>query len=96
MSTAVKAYVSAEPWILGLFHWGAAAGESDDTLKRAGHLGVIARIGPCSCADPTHLFPKYYRITPCVFARAFGHILTMRISMRILRAILWIEGSSDL
>jgi len=93
---AVKAYVSDEPRIIGLFHWGVAAGESPGTLQRAGRLGLIAHIGPCKCDNPAHVFPRWYSIAPCVFVRALGRVLTMRIPMWSLHAILWFKGTSEL
>jgi hypothetical protein len=93
---ASKAYVSDRPRILGLFHFGDAAGEKEDTLKRAGRMGLIAHIGPCKCDDPAHTFPAYYSIAPCVFVRVSGHIITMRIPMGALHAILWLKGTPNL
>ena len=92
---AAKAYVSASPRILGLFHFGNAAGEKEDTLERAGRMGLIAHIGPCKCENSAHTFPLFYSIVPCVFVRAFGHIVTMRIPMGVLHAVLWLKGPLD-
>lgn len=92
---AAKVYVTDERRILGLFHCGVAEAETKEMLVRAGHCGLIACIGPCRCADVTHTFPRFYSVTPCVYVRGFGRILTMRIPMWVLHAILSISGTSE-
>lgn len=81
-------YITDRPRFLGLFHWGPAGEGTPGIARRAGHVGVIGQIGPCRCGDSSHTFPRWYSLTPCVFVRAGGHILTCRIPEWIASAVL--------
>ncbi len=85
----VKVYVTDKPRILGIFHFGPTGEGTPGAVKHAGHFGVIGQIGPCRCGDPSHTFPRWYSLTPCVYVRAFGSIVTMRIPGWLASALLW-------
>jgi hypothetical protein len=86
----VKVYVTDRPRFLGVFHYGPAI---DDTgVGRAGPLGTVSHVGPCKCGDPTHTFPNWYSVTPCVYIKGFGRILTIRIPWVVAYALSWATG----
>lgn len=94
-AAVVKIYVTDRPRFLGLFHWGPGAEATPGAVQRAGYVGVIGQVGPCRCGDPSHTYPQWYSVTPCVYVQLFGHILTCRIPGGLARALLWISGSSE-
>jgi hypothetical protein len=93
--TVVKIYVTDRPRFLGLFHWGPTAEGAPGAIRRAGFAGVIGQVGPCRCGDPSHTFPRWYSMTPCVYVHVFGKILTCRIPGWLCSALLWLKGNSE-
>jgi hypothetical protein len=87
----IQAYVSDRPWRFGFFHWAHDGGG----YVPSSHFGFAACIGPCKCGDPTHSFPAYHSLTPCVYVRGFGHVLTCRLPRLVLDALLYFQGPSD-
>lgn len=85
----VTMYISDKPRFLGIFHYGPAGEGTPGAAKHAGYFGVIGQIGPCRCGDPSHTFPRWYSLTPCIFVRFSGSILTCRIPGWFARALLW-------
>lgn len=90
----VKIYVTDKPRFLGLFHWGEAHEGTPGVAQDTGMVGVIGQIGPCKCGDPTHTFPRWYSLIPCVYVAAGGRILTCRIPEWLCSALLWFKTDS--
>ena len=86
--TVIKIYTTDQPRILGLFHFARSFAGTAGADARTGYFGVIGQVGPCKCGDPTHTFPRYYSITPCVYVRALGWMFTCRIPTWLCDALL--------
>lgn len=90
----VKVYVTDKPRILGIFHVGPTGDGTPGATQHAGYVGLIGQIGPCRCGDPSHTFPRWYSLTPCVYVRANGFIVTCRIPGVVARALLWFSSNA--
>lgn len=88
----MRVYMADKPRVLGLFHFGHAVATGSASKKQ--HWGgVILHMGPCKCGDPTHKYPEYYSMTPCLFVNALGEFVAMRIPWFVFDAIQWITGA---
>jgi hypothetical protein len=84
----IKIYQTDLPRVLGLFHFARSYAGTPGADKRAGSFGVISQVGPCRCGNPSHSFPRYYSVTPCVYVRALGWMLTVRVPVWFYDALL--------
>lgn len=86
----VKVYVTNKPRILGIFHYGPVGEGTPGAARHAGVVGIIGHIGPCRCGDPTHTFPRWYSLTPCIYVRLGNRIATIRIPSWLAMTFLWL------
>lgn len=89
----MRVYMTDKPRVLGLFHFGKAV-PYGSAVKRKNYGGLIMHVGPCKCGDPSHTYPEYYSMQPCLYVNVFGRFASVRIPWVVLDAIQWVKGAS--
>lgn len=87
----MRVYMTDKPRVLGLFHFGHAVA-AGPAAKKKHWGGLIMHAGPCKCGDPTHKYPTYYSMTPCLFINVLGEFVSMRIPWLVFDALQWFAG----